>query len=393
MLKPLKRGTPVLQVRQGSVTGQILAMKEVDEFTVFSDAKTCLLFDSKTMTSLCRVTITPIIYDISLQFDMFAGMAAFGESQKTFFANSPHDVGSEHPEWEYDNDFATGDRNMTIAIPVGIGSLSANSFCMSLSMSQNESDNSDKVLIGKDNANGTGDVITITSDCCWIPDAVHDVTVEISRLPNTKNHPHDHLIVIGPGLGGVGGNKPIFEETNNSIAGPYQCAEPPFSKTLSVKANDPGKYPISGGKMVNGAVQTTTKDLEYIRVHDPKKPVKIENFPGGLKGLELPSCPPGPNEIPPKYAPYQRGQDYPGDPVKGTANKYYVLDCKPCPDQFTLWGHEAAYKLTTTGCHEEKNGLIGKCIFEVRDSRSGESTCVILSRKDCAVILGIEDVC
>lgn len=76
-LKALKRGTPILYVRQGSEDGPILAAMEVDEFTVDTSRAQGPVIDAHSRRTGVRIEIKPFIPNLYLLLQMFASTSSF----------------------------------------------------------------------------------------------------------------------------------------------------------------------------------------------------------------------------------------------------------------------------------------------------------------------------
>jgi hypothetical protein len=76
-LTALARGTPVIHVRQGSPTGPILAMKEVDEFTIDSMDMQQVMIDDETRRSGGGITMRPFVPDLGVDWNFFANKISF----------------------------------------------------------------------------------------------------------------------------------------------------------------------------------------------------------------------------------------------------------------------------------------------------------------------------
>jgi hypothetical protein len=76
-LKTKKRGTPILLARLPGVNGPLLAMQEVDEFTLDIPALENTVFNAETGVGTTTITIKPYISDMTFMLNMFAHSTTF----------------------------------------------------------------------------------------------------------------------------------------------------------------------------------------------------------------------------------------------------------------------------------------------------------------------------
>jgi hypothetical protein len=76
-LKAKKRGTPILLARLPGVNGPLLAMQEVDEFTLDIPALENTVFNAETGVGTTTITIKPYISDMTFMLNMFAHSTTF----------------------------------------------------------------------------------------------------------------------------------------------------------------------------------------------------------------------------------------------------------------------------------------------------------------------------
>lgn len=78
-IRALKRGWPVLQVRQGSAAGPILAMRAVDEFTVDTTMMQDLVINGDDRNATGIITMRPFIPDLRFSIAMKANRSSFAD--------------------------------------------------------------------------------------------------------------------------------------------------------------------------------------------------------------------------------------------------------------------------------------------------------------------------
>jgi hypothetical protein len=201
MLKPLKRGTPVLQVRQGSITGQILAMKEVDEFTLNTVGMQTLMVDDETCYAGALIVMQPFIPNLFVNGAMFAHSASFDEDGAREHGTNSNDFLQRFDPFTNE---IVGEYRFQVCIPP-----EEVNFCMSVTFSQ---ENIQIVPVGQAGAiNGqkcSVEVDRITFVLCDSGAGSAEISKEMKidsvftgyitdPATKTKKHTAKHPIVIG----------------------------------------------------------------------------------------------------------------------------------------------------------------------------------------------------
>jgi len=142
-LKALKRGTPILYVRQGSEDGPILAAMEVDEFTLDGSDLNNVVVNGETSLAAGLITMRPYIPDLDVVATMFANTSAFESGDgKTLTTNTD--------AFNIRTDPATGetiaDLHFNFLIPDN-----ENQFCFKVKFWQ---ENQEPVPVGDESKNG-----------------------------------------------------------------------------------------------------------------------------------------------------------------------------------------------------------------------------------------------
>jgi hypothetical protein len=129
-LKTKKRGTPILLARLPGVNGPLLAMQEVDEFTLETSLKQYVMIDTSTGSGFGKVVVRPYIANLDFQFAMFAHTSTFTNGATTKTVNTH--------TFQQIIDSTTGDTlgemNLEIEIPPN-----EDSYCFNLSIGQHSS--------------------------------------------------------------------------------------------------------------------------------------------------------------------------------------------------------------------------------------------------------------
>jgi hypothetical protein len=87
-LKAKKRGTPILLARLPGANGPLLAMQEVDEFTLDKPFNKYVVVAEGSNVGSTRLTMNPYVPNLKFEFDMFSHTCTFSGGQTSLHVNS-----------------------------------------------------------------------------------------------------------------------------------------------------------------------------------------------------------------------------------------------------------------------------------------------------------------
>lgn len=116
-IKPHRRGTPVVVARVGGPTGPILALREVDEFTVDTASLRHVSALVNTGQAATAIKMRPYIPDVFWDFRMFASKSTFAGGVRKFETNTSD--GTWVAEVDPDSGETIGRFRLELEIPAG----------------------------------------------------------------------------------------------------------------------------------------------------------------------------------------------------------------------------------------------------------------------------------
>ncbi|MFW5882143.1 MAG: PA14 domain-containing protein [Planctomycetota bacterium] len=196
-LKCLRRGTPILYVRQGSEDGPILAAMEIDEFTLDGSDLNNVVVNGETSMAAGFITMRPYVPNLDVVANMFASTSAFESGDgKTLTTNTD--------AFNIRTDPATGetiaDMRFNFMIPD-----SENQFCFNVKFWQ---ENQEPVPVGDESKNGKRCKIVVPVIAFPYRAAAQGAQSQTKVLNVACHHKGDahidHPLVVVPDANGAG---------------------------------------------------------------------------------------------------------------------------------------------------------------------------------------------
>lgn len=196
-LRALKRGSPILYVRQGDTDGPVLASMEIDEFTLDGTDLNNVTVNGETLQAAGFITMKPFIPDIDVVGSMFANKSGFPtEDGKTINANTNNFTLRIDPQ----TGETVADMPLTFLIPDD-----EDQFCFNVKFWQ---ENQEPVPVGDESKNGSR--CTVIVPVIAFPyqaagDDAQDQTKVLNVEVHKKGKAHiDHPLVVVADDNGAG---------------------------------------------------------------------------------------------------------------------------------------------------------------------------------------------
>lgn len=255
-LKPLRRGTPVLEARLNGATAPLLARQEVDEFTRNTPALLSALINDTTDVGGTTLIMRPYIPNVRWQFDMFASTATFGGGLTSLSVNT------SDTEFEEVFDPHTGESIGQLLIELELPS-EEDKYCFNAKALQASSP--EKVVAGAEGVNG-GPCKARIDKLVLCPGDKRKLQMELT-VRKEGGEKHDVVIQGGP----AEATKPKFTKSDSQVCPKcFDCGKAVGVQEEEVFADaaTTGEYDVKIGEAIfEKVIQITDKKVEINLKH------------------------------------------------------------------------------------------------------------------------------